>query len=138
VIRPASVEVLMSHRSRAVASAAIVPLLSLTGCSLTSDSASAESSPPPLDAAWQCEDVPESPDGTYDVDGAGQVTIAPDGERLSPVGAAASPDYGDAETRLYDTAAEVEFRHRTDGSRVMLRVEIHGEGREVQLCRAQQ
>jgi hypothetical protein len=53
------------------------------------------------------------------------------------VGAAASPDDGDVETRLYDTAAEVEFRHRTDESRVMLRMEIRGEGRRVQVCRAQ-
>jgi hypothetical protein len=128
----------MRHRFGSVVSASIVALVSLTGCSLASSSESAESSAPPVDAAWECEDVPESPDGTYDVDGAGQVTISPDGERLSPVGAAASPDYGGAETRLYDTAAEVEFRHRTDGSRVMLRVDIRGEGRKVQVCRAQQ
>src|SRR5215213_4821447 len=121
----------MSHRRGPVVSASIVPLMLLTGCSLTSSSESAASSAPPVDAAWECEEVPESPDGTYDVDGAGQVTISLDGERLSPVGAAASPDYGDAETRVYDTAAEVEVRHRTDGSRVMLRVEIRGEGRKV-------
>ncbi len=126
-------------RLPAVVASVAAAVVLLTACSTPAfeETESAETSAPPVSGEWQCEEIPESPDGAYDVAGAGRVTIPPEGDQLSPVGAAAAEDYGNTEARLYDTAAEVEFRHRRDGSRVLFRADIEEEGRAVQICREQ-
>jgi hypothetical protein len=127
----------MTKRAPAFAALTVAALTLMTGCSssVSVGSESADQSPPPVSSEWQCEEIPESPDGKYDVVGAGRVSISPDGKSLSPVGAAAGDEYGNAEARLYDSSAEVEFRHRTDGTRVLFRADVRDEGRKIQVCR---
>lgn len=125
------------ERSTGVAMLSAATLIAMTGCSAAAsvESDSALPSPPPLSADWRCKTIMESADGRYDVDGAGQVRIFSDGEDLMSVEVAATPGYEDADSRLYDRVAEVEFRDRTTRSGVMLRVEVGDNGGKAQLCR---